>query len=142
MVFIYTDKAPNLEKMADHLLAAADKVRRQQRSTLIRSSEEHESLVGMLSAILSVSAVRSGEIEGDVRGGFVQQPVCRERGRHPHSGGPAQRRTAQSTSHRLHQQASLRLCFVLFWVLPCSSSLPHTPQPQGAEIRERFICNS
>ncbi|KAK2868847.1 hypothetical protein Q7C36_000718 [Tachysurus vachellii] len=25
MVFIYTDKAPNLEKMADHLLAAADK---------------------------------------------------------------------------------------------------------------------
>ncbi|KAI5626598.1 speckle-type POZ protein-like A [Silurus asotus] len=27
MVFIYTDKAPNLEKMADHLLAAADKVR-------------------------------------------------------------------------------------------------------------------
>lgn len=27
MVFIYTDRAPNLEKMADHLLAAADKVR-------------------------------------------------------------------------------------------------------------------
>ncbi|XP_060797722.1 speckle-type POZ protein-like B [Neoarius graeffei] len=25
MVFVYTDKAPNLEKMADHLLAAADK---------------------------------------------------------------------------------------------------------------------
>ncbi len=28
MVFIYTGKAPNLEKMADNLLAAADKVRR------------------------------------------------------------------------------------------------------------------
>lgn len=27
MVFIYTGKAPNLEKMADNLLAAADKVR-------------------------------------------------------------------------------------------------------------------
>lgn len=26
MVFIYTGKAPNLEKMADNLLAAADKV--------------------------------------------------------------------------------------------------------------------
>lgn len=27
MCFIYTDKAPNLDKMADDLLAAADKVR-------------------------------------------------------------------------------------------------------------------
>lgn len=26
MCFIYTDKAPNLDKMADDLLAAADKV--------------------------------------------------------------------------------------------------------------------
>lgn len=28
MCFIYTDKAPNLDKMADDLLAAADKVKK------------------------------------------------------------------------------------------------------------------
>lgn len=32
MGFIYTGKAPNLEKMADNLLAAADKVRTKESS--------------------------------------------------------------------------------------------------------------
>lgn len=34
MCFIYTDKAPNLDKMADDLLAAADKVTQQYKSYL------------------------------------------------------------------------------------------------------------
>lgn len=34
MGFIYTGKAPNLEKMADNLLAAADKVSAQQIETI------------------------------------------------------------------------------------------------------------
>lgn len=37
MGFIYTGKAPNLEKMADNLLAAADKVRDTHIHTLLQT---------------------------------------------------------------------------------------------------------
>ncbi|XP_030262235.1 speckle-type POZ protein isoform X3 [Sparus aurata] len=76
MCFIYTGKAPNLDKMADDLLAAADKVQR---------------------------AVCSGEAEGDVRGRSVHEPECGERRRDPHPRRPAQRRPAQDAGCGLHQ---------------------------------------
>lgn len=53
-----------------------------------------------------ILSVRSGALKGHVWGSPLQQPLCGKRGRHPHPGRLAQRRTAQSTGHRFYQQAS------------------------------------
>ena len=47
--FIYTGKAPNLEKMADDLIAAADKVRKRMKVSVLTGFKNFESLYSTLS---------------------------------------------------------------------------------------------
>lgn len=121
MCFIYTDKAPNLDKMADDLLAAADKV-------------IYFSLIPFVVVIISVTSwyhwklvfpntawtsrirsalmwcfvsVCSGETEGHVWGRPMHQPVCGKCCWDSHSGWLAQRRPAQNTGCGLHQLVSI-----------------------------------
>lgn len=53
MGFIYTGKAPNLEKMADNLLAAADKVR------IFLTFSYHEILIFKMSNYMSLTSTFS-----------------------------------------------------------------------------------
>lgn len=79
MCFIYTDKAPNLDKMADDLLAAADKVIYPNLSSSVvvvtvdvlvaldAGIFEHCPNIEVLSScVASLFSVRSGETEGHV----------------------------------------------------------------------------
>lgn len=77
--FIYTGKAPNLEKMADDLLAAADKVR----TRII------EAFLTVTNAI--TFSVRSREAQSYVRGGALCEFISGYGGRDADTRRSAQR---------------------------------------------------
>lgn len=93
--FIYTGKSPNLEKMADDLLAAADKVSDTVVSDLQMNCLESISMfhctilietvfVTSLNNMCQPSTVCIGKIEGHVRGGAVLESVGGNSSRNTH----------------------------------------------------------
>jgi BTB/POZ domain len=98
--FIYTGKAPNLDKMADDLLAAADKV-----SHLLLNIRL--STINWLSTLFYVT-VRSGKAESDVRGGAMRKLVRGNSRRNPNPSRSAQCGSVESTNDRFYQYVSFK----------------------------------
>lgn len=121
--FIYTGKAPNLEKMADDLLAAADKV------TAIDFGWFHEEINPIL--ILFI-VVRPGKAESNVRGGFVREPIRGDSRRHAYPGRPAQCRPTQGPNHRLYKYVSSELNP---WIIRNLMLLPLSPRLKPRDRR-------
>lgn len=101
--FIYTGKSPNLEKMADDLLAAADKV-----SDITSSMRLGPRIRTNILSVGSIGfcAVCVRKIESDVRGGALRWPVGGNRSRNADSGRSAQRRPAEGANDRICKYVS------------------------------------
>lgn len=113
--FFYTGKAPNLEKMADDLLAAADKVSLNFSKHF--SLSIFSSCVMMTSFRFSFFAVCSGAFKSDVWRGAVLQFNRRKCIRSFSFSRFAHSRATQNSCNRLYQQ--VRIGDLAFWVSSC-----------------------
>lgn len=99
--FIYTGRAANLERMADDLLAAADKV-----CSFGHKYYKHiffQLILHFLNTFFSLSfSVRFREAESHVRRSAVQQSVNRQCGRYIDTGRSSQCRPTESTNNRVY----------------------------------------
>ena len=102
--FIYSGRAANMEKLADELLAAADKVGLPFIfSFLLSNASSNVFQPNFASFLLSFYAVRTGTTQGPVRRVPLLQSLRGPRVGCAHSRGYAQRRTTENRRSGIHK---------------------------------------